>query len=453
MNQQNIILDVLARNKNAISLSELSEQLNHAISDRTLRRLLRALAEQGKIRLSGQYRNRKYAFMEGNKEIDAPTTSQTSNKLFSNQSLAILQKLDIPLYAREPCTHNEIWLMSYIPNETFYLSETQRKILAQWGSQTGQNQPAGTYANRIYNRLLIDLSYNSSRLEGNTYSLSETEKLLFEGKAAEDKIDTDRVMILNHKEAIRYLVKGVERIAVNEESIRTLHYLLSDGLVLPQDCGNIRRDSVKISGSVYFPLENPTQIQKILSVIAEKASKITNVFEQSFFLLVHLSYLQAFIDVNKRVARLAANIPLVKNDFIPISFNDIEKEDYQKAIIAIYELNQTLPLSDLFVFSYTKSCKEYQVIYQSFVFDAERIRYRIERRTLIAKIIKEKVPGSQLRNYIETIAKESIPILHQEKFVDDVLDDLYHLDHIKLAGLEVTRQEFEDWQAQAKPLL
>jgi len=447
MDKSLIILDALARKK-AFTLSELAIALENTISERTLRRLLKVLAEEGKIKYSGGKKNRQYQLIERSSlNTSIPELPSMGREvIFSDKSLEFFLKLKAPLYAREPCTYNDIWLMGYIPNETFYLSDVQRKLLTECGSQTVHNQPAGTYANKIYDRILIDLSYNSSRLEGNTYSLLDTQKLLLEGKAAEDKIDADRIMILNHKEAIRFLVKGVERIEVNEECIRTLHYLLADGLVLPKHAGNIRQDGVRISGSVYIPLDNFSRIEKIFSVIIEKAQKIKDVFEQSFFLLAHLSYLQAFMDVNKRLARLSANIPLVKNNYIPISFNDIEKEDYQTAVIAIYELNEILPLSDLFCFSYIKTCKEYLVTSEAIAFDPQRVRYRQARRTLIANIIKEKVTAKNFRSYIE-MGADSIPKVDQKKFIEDVLEDLYHLDIIKLAGLGVTRQEFEAWQA------
>lgn len=455
MDKDRIILDVLARHKDPVSLHELYAAMEQGASERTLRRLLKVLVEQGQVLATGGKKNRRYQLMQPpavvgrNQEAASNPLTEPKHIIFSERSLEICEYLKKPLYAREPCTYNEIWLMGYIPNETFYLSDSQRKVLIEAGGQK-DHEPAGTYANKIYDRFLIDLSYNSSRLEGNTYSLLDTQKLLLEGKTPEGKMDADRVMILNHKEAIRFLVKGVNRIDLTEESIRTLHFLLSDNLVLEKDSGHIRTDGVKISGSVYIPLDNPDRIQKIFSAIVKKAQKIKDVFEQSFFLLVHLSYLQAFMDVNKRLARLAANIPLVKQNYIPISFNDIEKTDYQTAIIAIYELNEPGPLSDLYVFSYLRTCKEYEVTSSSMVFDVERVRYRKTRRELIALIIKEKIKKKELRSYVEKTAKKLIPSEDQANFIEDVIEDLYHLDNIKLLGLGITRQEFEAWQAYNK---
>ncbi len=224
------------------------------------------------------------------------------------------------------------------------------------GRRLRKDDIAGTYAHQIYNRLLVDLSYNSSRLEGNTYSLPETQKLLLKGEAAEGKLDEERTMILNHKEAIRYLIDNAPRLQVDSLTICTLHFLLVGALVEVEDAGRIRREGIKIWGSVYIPYEDPKQLQARLDLIAQKASQIEDPYEQSFFLLVHVSYLQAFIDVNKRTARLSSNIPLIQKNLVPLSFNDVTREDYNSAIITIYELQDIRPLLDLYRFSYLRTC-------------------------------------------------------------------------------------------------
>jgi Fic family protein len=146
------------------------------------------------------------------------------------------------------------WLQAYIPNETFYLPTSARIQLRKAGERANGQDPAGTYAHQIFSRLLIDLTYNSSRLEGNTYSLLETERLLLHGEKAEGKLDDESVMILNHKEAIRYLVDNANRLEVSRNTICTIHYLLSDGLVEPKYAGKVRDFGVRIGGSPIFLL-------------------------------------------------------------------------------------------------------------------------------------------------------------------------------------------------------
>lgn len=135
----------------------------------------------------------------------------------------------------------------------------------------------------------------------------------------------------------------------NSENIRSLHYLLADGLVPAGMAGNLRDEGVRISSSTYMPLEGRSRLEPLLELIASTAAKIHSPFEQSFFLLTHIAYLQGFIDVNKRTSRMSANIPLVRHNLVPLSFNDISKDDYASAVIAVYELNDTAPLAELYV--------------------------------------------------------------------------------------------------------
>jgi Fic family protein len=219
---------------------------------------------------------------------------------FSSVSLEAIKIIKRPLFERQPIAYVDSWFDGYEPNVSYYLEEALRKQLLASGTRASDQDPAGTYAHQIFNRLIIDLSYNSARLEGNTYSLLDTEKLLLHGHTAEGKLDGEKTMILNHKEAIRYLVDNAPKIEVNRNSICTLHYLLSDGLVEPLEAGKVRKQGVRIGGSTYIPFEDPKRLEQQLERIVAKASLIQDPYEQSIFLLVHISYLQAFSDVFPR---------------------------------------------------------------------------------------------------------------------------------------------------------
>lgn len=311
------------------------------------------------------------------------------------------------------------------------------------GGRSKDHDPAGTYAHQIFNRLLIDLSYNSSRLEGNTYSLLDTKKLLFHGETPEGKLDQEKVMILNHKEAIRHLVEKAGQIKIKDESIFTIHYLLSDGLVESKYAGKVRDHGVRIGGSTYIPFEDPPRLKRQLKRIADKAAKIQDPFEQSFFLLVHISYIQAFSDVNKRTARICANIPLIAQNFVPLSFNDVDTDDYMAAIIAIYEFQDLCPLADIYVYSYMRTCTMYDSTIQAMGFDEIRVRYRRERRELIRKIILKKLTGNPLAMFIQKEIEKNIPLQDRIEFMQDLQDDL---DKSRIASLRVSPQELEVWQ-------
>ena len=359
------ILRRLSQEAEAISLHQLLDRLQNDFDfkERSVRRWLNELTQEGVIEKSGQKRGTKY------KVAGRGIRNTHASRCFGSDSLSAIEKVRRPIYERQPVAYNNFWFDAYQPNISFYLSDALRRQLYEAGRRSNNHDPAGTYAHQIFNRLLIDLSYHSSRLEGNTYSLLDTERLLLQGSSAEGKLEEEKVMILNHKEAIRYLVDNALRLNVNLQTIRTLHYLLADGLVEAKYAGKVRDHSVRIGGSTYIPFDDPKQLQVQLERIAEKAAFIKNPFEQSLFLLIHISYLQAFIDVNKRTARLSANIPLIIDNLVPLSFNDVERDDYISAMIAIYELQDVNPLIDLYAYSYMRTCAAYDATIKAIGFD------------------------------------------------------------------------------------
>ncbi len=442
--------------------------------DRTLRRWLSKLVEQGLIEASGERKGRRYHYafqgslvqepliseplvhdlliLEDSAEYNATTASSNLSSVFSAVSQQVINQVRAPLYERRPCTYRYEWLERYQPNATFYLNAEERNQLHEIGQRLNVGMPAGTYAKQIFNRLLIDLSYHSSRLEGNTYSLAETEKLLLQGMSADDKIDADKVMILNHKDAINFLVEGVNRLDTldernGEENVRTMHYLLAEGLV-PNGCaGIIRNDGVRITSSTYIPMEGQQRLEQQLQLIINKAAAINDPFEQSLFLLIHIAYLQAFIDVNKRTARLSANIPLVRNNLSPLSFIDLDKDDYASAMIACYELNNERPMVELFIRSYLRSCEHYSVVVDAMGIDTLRVRYRGKRRRLISEVVSGLLVGTAIQKCIESFSKKEVPTEHREKFIADVQQDLENLEPFNIAGMGISKEELLSWKA------
>ena len=193
-------------------------------------------------------------------------------------------------------------------------------------------------------------------------------------------------MILNHKEAIEYVVDSLDDIGITRQDICNLHALLADGLLIdPAMAGRLRRTPALISQSAYTPLEDRYDIDEEFGILVEKASAISDPFEQSFFLLVHIPYLQAFDDVNKRTSRIAANIPLLKAGLAPMSFVTMDDRRYIDGLIGIYELNNVALLREVFMEAYFTSAANYRtlraeietphkaaVAYRDFVRDAVR---------------------------------------------------------------------------------
>ena len=253
-----------------------------------------------------------------------------------------------PIQDRRPVGYDRTFLDRYRANETFYLSSEVRRRLRELGTCVDEVQPAGTYARKIHHRLLIDLSWNSSRLEGNTYSLLETERLLEHGDADDGKSARETQMILNHKATIDLLVEQAEYVGFDRHTVLSLHALLADNLLDPRACGRLRSIPVTIGGTPYHPLEIPQLIDECFRKILEMATAIEDPFEQAFFAMVQLPYLHPFEDVNKRVSRLAANLPLIRDNLCPLSFIDVPERDYVGGILGVYELNRTELLCDVF---------------------------------------------------------------------------------------------------------
>ena len=433
------VLQKLSQKTKPTSLRDLLHELGKNYPERSVRRWLNELTNEGVIEKLGHKRGTKYRVIQNfNKK-------QEISSCFGSDSVSAIEYVRRPLYERQPIAYNEKWFDAYKPNKTFYFSKSFREQLHKAGKRSQNKDPAGTYAHQIFNRLLIDLSYNSSRLEGNTYSLLDTEKLILEGKSAEGKLSQESVMILNHKEAIRYLVDTVHRLNISKETIYTLHYLLAEGLVESKYAGKTRDYGVRIVGSTYIPFENPKYLNKQLQRIAEKAAKIKDSFEQSLFLLVHISYIQTFLDANKRTARLSANIPLIMNNLVPLSFNDVDRDDYMSATIAIYELQEVHPIIDLYFFSYMRTCVAYDSTIKAMGYDEVRVRYRQKRRSIIREIIIRKLVGKHLKSYIESKAKTEISKKDQKAFLEDIMEDLEEMDQNRIAGLGVTPDELDSW--------
>ena len=283
-----------------VSREDIRKQVAPTASQATVWRALKRLADEGELEVSGKGRATRYSLAG---------------------AMAVRLHLRTPYNRRRPVGHNREFIDRYVPNKTPYLSETDRQRLHEAG-RFAPAPPLGTYSRLVLERLLIDLSWASSRLEGNTYDILETERLIRFGEEASGKNRKETVMLLNHKEAIQYLVEHLEDIVISRSEALNIHALLADGLLVdPIMGGRLRRGPVGIAVSSYRPLDNPFVIEEEFDILLHKAAAIADPFEQSFFVLVHIPYLQAFHDVNKRTSRIAANIPLLKAGLAPMSLS------------------------------------------------------------------------------------------------------------------------------------
>lgn len=390
------LLQLVAMHPGGIDSESLLQELGGTLQLRTLQRRLAGLVEQGLISVQGQARAVRYFPIEQGiaSTADLPAVVRADDMEayvpLSAEGADIKTYVRQPRHLRRPVGYRMEFLEQYHPNHTTYLPESLREQLHSLGRSPAEQTPAGTFARDILNRLLIDLSWASSQLEGNTYSRLDTARLIEFGQVAEGKDALETQMILNHKQAIEFLVHSPEPATVSPDTIVALHALLSDGLLAePAMCGRIRRRAVEIGGSVYAPVALPQRLEELFGIVLSMASEIEDPFEQAFFLMVHLPYLQPFEDVNKRTSRLAANIPFIHHNLCPLSFIDVPQQAYVDAMIGVYELNQVELLRDVFVWAYERSCQQYVAVQQNLVPpDILRLRYRQALGEVIAAMMR-----------------------------------------------------------------
>lgn len=206
-------------------------------------------------------------------------------------------------------------------------------------------------------RLGVDLSWKSSQIEGNTYSLLETERLLKDKQTASGKTKEEAIMLLNHKDALDFVldVPGyLKELSVHR--IEDIHSILTKELGVDR---NIRHRRVGITGTNYRPLDNEFQIREALEDTCTLVNGKDNVFEKALLTLVLLSYIQAFVDGNKRTARITSNAILIANGYCPISFRTVDSIDYKKAMLMFYEQNNIAAFKKIFIEQFLFAVKTY----------------------------------------------------------------------------------------------
>jgi hypothetical protein len=317
------------------------------------------------------------------------------------------------------------------------------------GKPNFADQAAGTYAKQILNRLLIDLSWNSSRLEGNTYSLLDTTRLIEFGEAAEGRDRLEAQMIVNHKDAIEFLVNDAEGIGFNRYTILNLHGILAQNLLPdPGAPGRLRRMGVGIGKSTFHPLELPQLIEECFNHLLDTAAVIQDPFEQALFAMVQLPYLQPFDDVNKRVSRLSANIPFIKRNLSPLSFIDVPRALYTDALLGVYELNKADLLRDVFIWAYERSAARYAAVRQSLGEpDPFRFKHKAALRQIVGEVVRGRMDRKAAAAYVAAwVQKNDIPEAEREKFRDMAEAELVSLHEGNFARYQIRPSEFEAWQ-------
>lgn len=338
-----LLLDYISKNPSRSS-KEIHERSELQVGYATVKRNLKKLVENNIVAIKGKGRGTTY--------IISPTYAVTEpiqlNEYFKKEidEREISEKFNLELI---PEVLNNV--------ELFTAEELQKLDALQEQYRTNRKSLSDFQYQKEIERLAIDLSWKSSQIEGNTYSLLETERLLKEKETAEGKNKDEATMLLNHKEALDFILENPDYLnPIEIRKIEDIHSILMKDLGVDR---NIRTRRVGISGTNYKPLDNEYQIREALQQMCELVNSKHNVFEKSLLLLVLLSYIQAFNDGNKRTARIVSNACLIHNNYCPISFRTIDSIEYKKAMLLFYELNNISAFKNIFISQFEFAVKTY----------------------------------------------------------------------------------------------
>jgi Fic family protein len=363
---------------------------------------------------------------------------------WSFESGVLLTELRAPLGVRTPVSYQRQFVDGYHSNISSLLPAGLADSLYAEGRMPGQ-QPAGTYARKVLEQLLIDLSWSSSRLEGNRKSLLDTRNLFLAGRSGAD--DADSTMLLNHKDAIEFIVDAVPTYGITIPVVCNLQSLLMQGLLAdPRALGTIRAMVVNIEGSVYVPTQVPALLEEMLRLIVEKSRQIKNPVEGAFFLWVNLAYLQPFEDGNKRTSRLCANLPLLLYNCAPLSFLDVDRADYAMAMLGVYERLDVRLAIELFAWTYRRSIPKYQAVLASMgAPDALRAKYREHLIGAIQSVV------SQRKRFGEALEDVAVAPADQKSFQSLLRAELNQLEVFNCARFRLSITKTQEWIAEDRP--
>jgi Fic family protein len=447
MAHQNLAADVLDRIRQVAAgpngpptASVIAQHLK--VSRRTVNRTLARLVANGQLEKTGSGPTTGYrpTTMPTGASSDAPPPEVARGA----EAVALLAQLSRPLGSRSPVSYERGFVDDYVPNDSSLLPRALADELYSAGRAQGQ-QPAGTVARKVLEQLLIDLSWYSSRLEGNRVSLLDTKALFEHGRG--DTSNPDITMLLNHKEAIEFMVDAVPEQGITVPVIRNLHALLMQGLLSdPLAAGAIRRRIVTIEGSVYHPTQVPLLLEQMLEEIVARAKLIRNPIEGAFFLWVNLAYLQPFEDGNKRTSRLTSNLPLLLYNCAPLSFLDVEQSDYAYATLGIYEQRSVALAVELFEATYRRSIEKYRAALGAFgTPDPIRARYREPLGEAIRQVV---AGGASAPAAIASLGIEPVDLDALTRLVEQ---ELAHLAIYNCARYRLTLSAVERWIAAGRP--
>ena len=449
----------IGQHPKGIPLRALAAELDSQLSRRTLQDRLAKLTAAGRIVREGQGRGTVYrpnravqadaAPAAGAAEVQAPKDISLSEQVVLIREQLRQTHLSVPVDQRTPVGYRREFLDDDYRPTGGYLSADERNALWETGRIHDVAVPGGTYGRHILDRMLIDLSWNSSRLEGNTYSLLDTKRLIERGEEAENHDPRETQMILNHKQAIEFLTDAPDEVGLDKRTILNLHALLADNLLPdPSGVGRLRARPVGIGGSAYRPLGVPALIEECFERLLAIVRAIDDPFEQALYCLVQVPYLQAFDDVNKRVSRLAANIPLIRHNLSPLSFLDVPRDYYTDAMLLIYEQNEVGLMKELFIWAYGRSAVRYGTVRQSLGEpDPFKLKHRDALRELVSQVIRDRLGVAAAAERVAAWVATHVDEHERHRFQEVAETELIDLHEGSYGRYGVSYAEFMAWRA------
>lgn len=343
MNIEQQILEYLKLNPDSSS-SSILKGINSEKSLATLKRVLKNLITERLIETIGKGKSTKYRLSQyfklfENTDIDIYYSTEIDER-------EIKETFDISII-QDLLSNVDLFLQS----ENLKLEDLQNEYSKNISELTSNEY------NKELERLAIDLSWKSSQIEGNTYSLLETERLIKEKAIAQGKSKEEATMLLNHKDALDFIINNPDYLfPLSLSKIEDIHSILIKDLGIDR---NIRKRRVGISGTNYKPLENEFQIKEALTSVCNLINMKNNVFEQALLALILISYIQPFSDGNKRTARIVSNAILINKKFCPVSFRTVDSIDYKKAMLLFYEQNNVTVFKKIFIEQFEFAVKTY----------------------------------------------------------------------------------------------
>jgi len=330
--------------KSGVSIGQIIERIGKELEEVTritISRDLKKLIEAGLIQRKGGGRSAYY-------ELSA--------------QYSIVKKIDVKKYFSIDTDQREIrgkFNFEIFDELKNIFTDTEKKRLSELNEiyrKKIENISPDALRKEI-ERLNIDFSWKSSKIEGNTYSLLETEQLIKNQKEAAGHSKEEATMILNHKKALEYIGSNKKEFqGVSVPKIENIHSLLADGLNVTK---NLRKTLVGITGTNYKPLDNEFQIKEALEKTCKLVNETKDIFEKAIALMLLIAYIQPFVDGNKRTSRLSGNAILQSFDSCPLSYRSMDEGEYKKAILLFYEQNNISYFKELFLRQFEFAVENY----------------------------------------------------------------------------------------------